>query len=228
MLGERLAREARDRAAPVADRPRGRREDAGERREQRRLPATRGTEEDHERAVGRVEVELVERPHDVVAGGVLDGEVGDDQVGCHHGPPNASAGSTFTARRRPARLESKPTTIAIANSNRYALVGISTGSGKNGASRVAMIGREHRGGDREDHRLHRKAASERGVRRARGLEHREVTRPLHRGEVHDRADDARRDDPQQHLHEVDRLRRVLQGAEQVVARFRHRHHASAR
>ena len=81
-----LPGQARDRAAAVGDRPRRRREDAGERGQQRRLPATRWTEQDHERAVGRVEVELVERAHDVVARGVLDREVGDDEIGCSSRP----------------------------------------------------------------------------------------------------------------------------------------------
>ena len=190
-------------ASRVGDRPGRRREDARQRRQQRRLPAPARAEEDHERAVGACEVELVERPHDVVARGVLDGEVRDDEIGglrrfAHHGPPNARAGSTFTARRRPARLASRPTTIAMTNRH------------DERARRDLDGKREHRreqrsrctaasdgGRDRQDHRLEREAAAERAVRRAGRLEHGEVAGPLHRRQVDDRADDAGGDDPQQ-------------------------------
>ena len=59
-----------------------------------------------------VEIERVDRPHLVAAARVLHREVAHDEAR-HHAPPNASAGSTPTARRSPARLASVPTTMAI-------------------------------------------------------------------------------------------------------------------
>ena len=66
-----------------------------------------------------MQVELVEWAHDVVARGVLDGEVGDDEIGrlAITALRSASAGSTFTARRRPTTLASRPTVIAMTNSH---------------------------------------------------------------------------------------------------------------
>ena len=56
------------------------REEPGQAREQRRLPAARGPEEDDQLAVGGVEAEAVERPHDVATGAELHREVANREV----------------------------------------------------------------------------------------------------------------------------------------------------
>ena len=87
------------------------------------LPQPRRAEQQHELAARGVEVEPVDRPDGIAAGRVLDDEIADVEVGGHAYPPNASAGSTVTARRRPNKLESSPTTIATIGNATYAELG---------------------------------------------------------------------------------------------------------
>src|SRR5581483_3969067 len=111
-----------------ADAPRRRREQAGQARQQRRLAAPARAEQDDELAVGDIERQVVEGPHDVAARAVGHRQPGDGERR-HHAAPNASAGSTDTARRNATRLAATPTTTAVTGSSRNALTGIETGSG---------------------------------------------------------------------------------------------------
>src|SRR5580765_5384971 len=138
---DRPAAELRECGAPQlcdlrlveANRSAGRREQRRERGEQRGLAATARTEEQHQLAVGDLEVEPVDRAHDVAAARVLDGHIAQRQRG-HDYRPNARAGSMCTARRNPTNAATSPTTMPMTRTSRYAVPGVSTANGMTGES----------------------------------------------------------------------------------------------
>src|SRR5262249_24297626 len=116
------------------DRAAGRAEQRCERRQQRRLAAAARAEAQHELPVLDVEIELVDRPHEVAAARILERHV-VQREGRHHCRPNASAGSTCTARRRPTDAATSPTTTPTMSTSTYAAAGTSTSRGITGSRR---------------------------------------------------------------------------------------------
>src|SRR5262249_9705482 len=151
VVGEFGAAQTDDLLVAEPDAPRLRREDRSHDRKQRGFSAPARAGQDHEFARTKVLVEAVDRADRVAAARVLDGEVLDPEVGVrlldrlgvrrgrrrHRQDPNAKAGSTVTARRRPARLEAMPTTRATTSNPRYADDGMLTAMGTSGFSRNA-------------------------------------------------------------------------------------------
>src|SRR4051794_6801821 len=143
--GHRRAPQLDDILAADEDRPGRGREDARQSREQRRLAAAAGSEQQHELSGGYVQIQAVDGSHDIAAAGVLDGQLLDDEINgrahgnsrSHHAAPNASAGSAPTARRKPAALDSSPITTATPTSLTDADVVIDRSNGNPGASRWA-------------------------------------------------------------------------------------------
>ena len=140
-----------DQAAPVQrrdvdvaefDTAGGRAEYPAEARQQRRLPTPAGAQQNHQRPGPHVEVTPVDGPHGVSAPAVLDDEVADVEITHRHGPPNATAGSTVTARRSPATLARRPITTAITGSSTNAHVGMSTRIGNSGRQNQKQWRRE--------------------------------------------------------------------------------------
>ena len=160
------------------------------------------------RPARNVEVEAVDRPHRVPAARVLDDEVADLEVG-HHAPPNASAGSTVMARRKPARLASEPDDDRDdwqdQERDRRDL-------GRHREESVASTQRQQRrrasAGDQRETitACTAKPAQHRiAVPSPVALNTAKVAHPFERGEVDHRSDDQRGDDREQHGDEVDRL-----------------------
>ena len=199
--------------------PDGRREDPAEAREQRRLAAAARPEQQRELARLDAHREPVDRPHRVPAARVLDHEVLDLQRG-HHAPPNASAGLTVTARRRPgeAREPADEHRDERQHDERDSS-GSRPASGRSARARARASAPTSAAIERDDDRLHRQPAEQRGRAGAGRLEHREVAHPLQRGEVDHRADDARGDERQQHRDEVDRLATGAERLQQVLLRL---------
>src|SRR3974390_2849799 len=136
VFGQLLSSEGLHFDVAEADRARAGLEYPAETRQQRRLSASAWAEQKSKGTRTGLQVQMVDRPRGVSATRVLDGQVGDDEIG-HQGPANASAGSTDTALCRPRKLASDPTMTATTGTRRKALIVNVTGSGKTGLITMA-------------------------------------------------------------------------------------------
>src|SRR5205085_2887851 len=78
--------------------------------------------------------ECVDRPDGIRSALVLDHKVLDAEIAHAHGPPNAIAGSTDTARRNPVALAIRPMITATAGNAMKASAGTMTCIGNSGPS----------------------------------------------------------------------------------------------